>query len=188
MNNTYLKGIFEQFDTVTQNIKTSFGELNEAQLNWKSHPKEWSIGQCLDHLIVTNNQYSKTFHAFANGTKTPNFFEKRGWLSNFWAKELIKATLPKVNKKTKTFQVFEPTQSNIRNTIVTDFVKENERFKSLILDMDNLNHQTTIMSSPVSKLIVYSLKNACIILANHEERHYNQAMNMMSHHKFPKSK
>ena len=63
----------------------------------------------------------------------------------------------------------------------------NEDFKKTILKIDHLNHDKTIMSSPVSNMVVYSLKNACTILANHEERHYNQAMNVMNLKEFPKT-
>ena len=38
-------------------INNDFGELNEEQLNQKPSPDKWSIGECIDHLIVSHNQY-----------------------------------------------------------------------------------------------------------------------------------
>lgn len=31
--------------------------LTSQELNWKSHPGEWSVGQCIDHLLVSNTVY-----------------------------------------------------------------------------------------------------------------------------------
>jgi uncharacterized damage-inducible protein DinB len=69
MNNPFLKDIFAQLDIVSEQVKQNFIDLDESQLNWKPNEKSWSIGQCLDHLIVTNNQYSKIFKDFSSGQK-----------------------------------------------------------------------------------------------------------------------
>jgi hypothetical protein len=110
-----------------------------------------------------------------------------GLLSGVWASFLKKATLPNPTQKTKTFEVFEPSKSEIPSDIARVFLNENERFKDLIRNLDKLNLEKTMMSSPVSNMIVYSLKDALIILANHEERHFNQAMNVMNQPAFPKN-
>src|SRR5262245_13808574 len=31
--------------------------LSVDQLNWRRHPSEWSVGQCLDHLRAASEQY-----------------------------------------------------------------------------------------------------------------------------------
>lgn len=187
MNNPFLKDIFAQLDIVSEQVKQNFIDLDESQLNWKPNEKSWSIGQCLDHLIVTNNQYSKIFKDFSSGQKKVNIFERMGLLSGVWASFLKKATLPNPTQKTKTFEVFEPSKSEIPSDIARVFLNENERFKDLIRNLDKLNLEKTMMSSPVSNMIVYSLKDALIILANHEERHFNQAMNVMNQPAFPKN-
>lgn len=33
--------------------------LSESALNWQPTPKSWSIGQCLDHLVIMNRMYAK---------------------------------------------------------------------------------------------------------------------------------
>lgn len=32
-------------------------ELTPEQLNWRPHPGQWSIGQCLEHLDIANEAY-----------------------------------------------------------------------------------------------------------------------------------
>lgn len=186
MNNPFLEDVIAQMTKVSEAVQHEFGDLNEAQLNWKPNAKSWSVGQCLDHIIVSNRLYTKIFNGFINGTKTPNFFEKMGLFSGLFAKMLKRVTGPQPTQKIKTAHVFEPTQSEISPDIVANFLKMNEDFKALILGLDKLNLEKTIMSSPVSDMIVYSVKDACIILGNHEERHLNQARNIMKLEAFPK--
>ena len=188
MKNPFLKEIISQLDKVSEKVNTNFGHLNITQLNWKPDSNDWSIGQCLDHLIVTNHQYFPIFESFANGTKRQNIFERMGLLSSVWANLLKKATQPESKRKVKTASAFEPSESAVSDSIIEDFLKMNEVLKAIVIKMDSLHLEKIIMSSPISNLIVYSLKDACIILAKHEERHFNQAMEIMKLAAFPKSK
>ena len=38
-----------------------FKILSESQINWKPSLGNWSIAECVDHLIVTNKLYLKEF-------------------------------------------------------------------------------------------------------------------------------
>src|SRR2546429_2934737 len=38
-------------------------DLTEAQLNWKPSPEQWSIAQCLEHLVVATKGFEKYFTA-----------------------------------------------------------------------------------------------------------------------------
>ena len=39
---------------VADETRRAFGQLSAEQVNWKPSEAEWSIGQCLDHLIISN--------------------------------------------------------------------------------------------------------------------------------------
>ena len=38
-------------------VKIEFSNIRLEQLNWKPSPDQWSIGQCLDHLLVFDSSY-----------------------------------------------------------------------------------------------------------------------------------
>ena len=40
-----------------ERAKKSFTHLSDPQLNWKSHPDSWSVGECLSHLANSNGLY-----------------------------------------------------------------------------------------------------------------------------------
>ena len=46
-------------DAADRRAQALAGSLTAAQLNWRADAASWSIGQCLDHLRVTNEVYVK---------------------------------------------------------------------------------------------------------------------------------
>ena len=42
---------------VVDETTRTFGQLSADQLNWKPSKEEWSIGQCFDHLIISNRPF-----------------------------------------------------------------------------------------------------------------------------------
>ncbi len=36
------------------NATEQFSGLSENQINWKPSEEKWSIGECIDHLVVTH--------------------------------------------------------------------------------------------------------------------------------------
>ena len=71
MKTSKLQPLLERIDAVTSAAKDEFCALSATQLNWKPHPESWSIGQCLDHLITTNNTYFPMLEQIAQGKRKP---------------------------------------------------------------------------------------------------------------------
>ena len=185
MENVYLVKILETLDRMTVEYEKEIGPLNSEQLNWKPAPEEWSVGQCVDHIITANQLYFPIFESLLNGTKPFNFWEKVPLLPFFFGKLLIKVTEPEINKKNKTVPVFEPSKSDIPDDILNTFFENQKQLIDWIKRSDVLDHKKTIVTSPATKFITYNLHDVCIILSGHEERHLNQARNVMKMNSFP---
>jgi hypothetical protein len=54
---------------VAAEVDRTFGGLSARQVNWKATEAEWSIGQCFDHLAVSNRAYFPIFEASSQGRK-----------------------------------------------------------------------------------------------------------------------
>src|SRR5690348_13447814 len=44
-------------DAADERARALAATLSMEQLNWKPEPHAWSVGQCLDHLCVSNETY-----------------------------------------------------------------------------------------------------------------------------------
>lgn len=181
-----IENTIAEFDKVTAEAKSLFGNLSTDQLNWKPSAEKWSIAQCLDHLIVSNSTYYPQFDEVASGKHKNSFYQNIKFISKFFGDYLIKETGAVVAKPMQSPAAFVPSQSEIAGTIVLDFEKHQQKFSATIQQLEKIDLEKTIISSPALKIITYSLSNVLTIFVGHEQRHLTQAKNVLKHESFPK--
>jgi uncharacterized damage-inducible protein DinB len=174
-----------EFDKVTGEVKVLFGNLSFEQLNWKPAPEKWSIAQCLDHLIVSNQTYYPQLKEVISGNHRNSPYQSMKFVSRFFGSYLIKETGQVVSKPMKHPGAFTPSQSELTCSIVSDFAKHQHEFTSYVMQLEKADLENTVISSPALKIITYNLKDLLTILVGHEQRHLIQAKKVLNHPKFP---
>lgn len=164
-----------QIDQITGDFKQSFGDLTAEQLNWQPNQGRWSVAQNIEHLIVLNSTYFPVVDNIRKGTYKVPFVGKLNFMASFFGKLILKAVQPEAKRKTKTFPVWEPSQSNIGHDILDRFARHQEDLKKLIEGCSDLLEKKTVISSPANRNIVYTLETAFDIIIAHERRHLKQA-------------
>jgi uncharacterized damage-inducible protein DinB len=166
-------------DKITEQSLTSFGSLTPDQLNWKPDTNTWSIAQNLDHLIVVNETYFPVLSSLKEGTYKLPFIAKFGFMVSFLGDTVLKAVQPDRKKKMKTFPIWEPGMSHFGDDILKRFENHQRELKQEIQDSKELIEKNTIISSPANKNIVYRLATAFEIIVAHEQRHLEQAKEVL---------
>jgi len=166
-------------------VKKEFSGISLEQLNWKPAPESWSIGQCMDHLIVTDCLYFPAFKKIAE-----NKFEMTSWqrwspFGGLFGKLLVSQLQENAKRKVNTSKIFYPSASQIDAGIMDRFHKHLDSLLEYIGAFHNTDLDKTYIYSPVSKFITYSLRHAVTILVQHEHRHINQALRVKSKEEFP---
>lgn len=183
---TGLQKAIADITAVTNEVKVYFGHLSTAQLNWKPATDRWSIAQCLDHLIVSNKTYHPQLNSIIDGAYTKSFYQRVKPISNFFGAWLVKEAGPIVGKPIKNPVAFSPSQSDLPATIITDFEKYQLEFMNLLRQLEKIDLDNTVISSPAAGFITYNLSHLLAILAGHEQRHLTQAKNVINHPHFPR--
>lgn len=168
-----------QLDENTAKFKEAFGHLSAEELNLKLNAQTWSVGQVIDHLIVTNESYYPVVKSVRDGSYKVPFTGKFGFMVNFFGNFILKAVQPDNKKKIKTFPVWEPHQSNIPADIVARFEKHQTELKQFVKDNADLVEKGALISSPANRNIVYKVEALFDILVAHEKRHFEQARGIM---------
>ena len=168
-----------ELDAVTAAFQAEFGGLSQAQMNQKPNPEEWSIAQNIDHLITINNTYPPVIQSVRDGSYKLPFIGKIGFLVRFLGSMILKGVGPGREKKIKTFEIWEPSQSEIPEGILDKFAAEQEKIKSMMSESVDLLEKGTVISSPASNKIVYKLETAFQIIVDHEKRHLAQAREVL---------
>lgn len=175
-----MKNWITKLDSVTEQAKMLFGALTNEQLNWKPNPTTWSIAQNLDHLIVVNETYYPVLAFLKEGTYSTPFIAKIGFIVSFLGKTVLAAVQPDRQKKMKTFPIWEPSVSQIEGDVLKKFESHQQELKQQIEDAKELVDKGTIISSPANRNIVYKLETAFDIIVSHEQRHLEQAKEVLA--------
>jgi DinB superfamily len=170
---------------VADETKRAFGQLSADQINWKPSQEEWSIGQCLDHLIISNRPYLAIIEEILEGRRRQRAWERMPLLPWFFGKFLIKTLRADSGRKVTARPAFYPSANHIPVGIVASFVEQQDRLLHLIGTTRGLDLNDITITSPVVHLMTYSLMDAYRIIVVHEQNHFVQARGVMESHGFP---
>jgi hypothetical protein len=168
-------------------VESVFGSLSPTQLNWKPAADQWSIAQCLDHLLSTSQPYLRVIEEVRNGTRKQTLWQSMPILPGLFGKLLINAVSPTTARKLKAPAKFQPAASNLDPDIVRTFVDAQKRLAQQMTTVEKFELNRIVISSPVASFVTYSLLDAYKVLANHAERHIQQAKRVLNSSEFPKS-
>ena len=168
----------QEIERVTAEVNRGFGSLSPTQLNWKPAADRWSIGECIEHLMTANGRYSPVVEAILAGQYSKPLLGRIPGYPAMCGRMLINAVSPQTTRKVKTMAVFEPARSTVDAEEVARFSEHQGRLVKLIRKSEQLDLRKTIVASPATSMIVYSLLDAWRLIAAHEVRHLGQARNV----------
>jgi hypothetical protein len=180
-----LPQIYAEAEAIAVDAQQLFGRLHAPQINWQPHAAAWSVGQCLEHLIVTNREFFPLFDQLLKGEYRATWWQRIPALPGLFGRLMIKALVPGVSRKFKAPPRFQPTASHVEPQIVNRFLAHQQDVIAKMRATEKLEPARIIITSPVSKLVVYSLLDAYRILVVHERRHFAQAQRVMTMNGFP---
>ncbi len=180
-----LDSLINQASAIANDARQVFGGLSTSQLNWKPSPERWSVAQCFDHLITSNSGYLPIVEDVLKGQKKSSVWQKLPVLPGLWGKLLIKSLDPSSTRKLKAPKRFEPAQSDVRGTIVEDFVAQQAKIIEGMKATANLDLERIVITSPAASFVAYSLMDAYRIIVVHEQRHFQQAQRVTAESGFP---
>ena len=167
-----------EIERVTAAVKREFGSFSAQQLNWKPAPNRWSIGECLEHLIQTNGWYFGIVEPILAGQYSKPLAGRIPGYPGLLGRILINAVSPQEARKTETMAVFEPARRTVDTDEIARFTEQQSKLVELIRRSERLDLKRTIIASPATSTIVYSLLDAWRLIAAHEMRHLGQARNV----------
>lgn len=177
--------ITSEMQKVADDASVSFASLSESQLNWKPAEKSWSVGQCLDHVIKTNQAFDPEFERIASGNRKNSFWENWSPFSGMGGRFLIKAVSEDSKKAKAPSKAIVP-PSEIEGDIVNKFVENISDVNRKVEACSGVDRQKTVVTSPFLAVFTYKFDDALTVLVEHSKRHIRQAKRVMETEGFPK--
>lgn len=168
-----------------EKVENQLSGISPAQLNWKPSSEQWSIGECLDHLFISDREYFDNLQKISDGSYKMSFWEKYSPMTSLWGKELKDRLGETVKKKMEAPKKLTPAKSDKPDGFVKLYLNNLDVFLSLIAACKHADLDRTIITSPTIKIATYSLRDSFEFLITHEHRHINQAIRVKSYPGFP---
>ena len=180
-----LPAVINAANNVASEARTTFGHLTPSQLNWKPSAERWSVAQCFDHLLTSNKGYLPIIDNVLAGYKR-TFWQSMPVLPGLMGKLLVKSMDPASTRKVKAPKRFQPAQSDIRGSVINDFIDLQKQLVDKMKATEHLELEKIVITSPVAGVVVYSLMDAYRLIVVHEQRHLQQAKRVIEETGFPR--
>jgi uncharacterized damage-inducible protein DinB len=186
MDEVFIRSLLQKGREAKEKVNSELSGTSLMQLNWKPLPGSWSIGQCLDHLVVSESSYFSILKKVIDGTYKMNFWERHSPFSAICARILKDQLQEKVKRKLKAPKKFHPSRSELKMEVIERYHQNLDGFLELISNCQKIDIDKIILTSPAIRIVTYSLRDALYFLIQHEHRHINQAIRVKSNENFPR--
>ncbi len=185
VTNFSLTDVLAEAEAISNNAQVIFGRLTVEQINWKPNVESWSVGQCFDHLIITNRGYFPQLDQIIRGEKRTTLWQRLPFLPGFWGRLLINMLNPNSTRRVNAPKLLQPSSSKIDPQIIGRFAAHQIEVIDKMKATAGMDLDQVIISSPALKIMTFSLYDAYRIIVVHEGRHFKQAQRVMEAFGFP---
>lgn len=171
-------------------IRKKMVYLNENQRSWKSNENSWSINEICAHL----NEYAKFYHTtlLRRIEKTRFRQPRETFISSPLGRSAWQSmklgNAKNVKRKFNSQRAYNPAID--KNLLTGNEIVELENGQMELLEIieksETVNLRKVKVPISISKIIRFRLGDALMFVVYHNERHVQQALNVMANPKFPK--
>lgn len=177
--------IISELEEIGADAEQKFGRLSPEQINWRPSAEAWSVGQCFEHLIKTNELFFGELDKIAAGTRKNSFWENWSPLTGLGGRFLIKSLKSDKRKfKAPTQKIVPP--SNVDAGIIETFGRHQAELIDKINGTVNADRRKVVVTSPFAAVMTYSLTDGLTVIVEHEKRHFRQAERVCAAGGFPR--
>jgi hypothetical protein len=157
--------------------------LTPRQLNWTPSPGVWSVGQCLEHLYVTNEVYLGPMLTSLEA-RQPAVVQDitPGWLGRWFIRNFIEPSSKM--KRVRAPRKIRP-GAQIEPHILDRFLDSNHRARDLVLRARNYDVNRVRFRNPFIPVIRFTVGTGLEIISKHQRRHLLQAERIRESPEFP---
>ena len=163
--------------------------LTDAQFNWKPSPGQWSVAQCVKHLVLTGglaaaNQETAIAKLRGTGRRSDGPYTYRGMAAKM-GNMLMKSVEPPVQRKFKTAKKVFPAEHHDQGALVAEFARVHERLGANVDAAKGFDVGAVSVGLPVPLFRILLGQSLTFEIA-HARRHLWQAEQVRALPEFPK--
>lgn len=186
--------LIKEVETITQNnlkfISKRVTRLSPGQKSWRPNEYTWNLIEIFSHL----NEFSRFYHeAIQAKVARTRYTEPK---ENFMSSPLGKAgwgsmklgNAKNVKRKFNAPKAYNPTieKSILDENSIEQFQAYQTEWIAILEKVKTVNIRRVKIPISISKIVKFRLGDALLYVTYHNERHVQQAINLLAHPNFPK--
>lgn len=165
--------LVNELDAADQRAKELVAGLTLAQLNSPPKPGAWSVGQCLEHLAMTNEVYVAPITESLAGQPVRVVPEIRlGWFARWFIRSFVDPSPESKNARAPK-KIVPGTQVDF--SVVDRFARSNEVVQKVVRSAGAHDVNRIRFKNPFLPLLRFTVGAGLQIVAKHQGRHLLQA-------------
>jgi len=170
-------------DDADRRARAVAGSLTAAQLNWRADAASWSIGQCLDHLLVSSEVYLPPISLALDGRAASPVDEiTPGLVGRFFIRTFIEPSTQRLRGRAP--GKIRPAK-DVAPDILDRFLRSNDLARALVRRASAYDVNRIRFVNPFVPLLRFNVATGIEVLWRHQHRHLLQAERVRQAETFP---
>ncbi len=162
-----------ELDASDRRAKELVAPLTVEQLNWQPADGGWSVGQCVEHLCITNEVYLPPITAALEGKSAASVDEiTPGWFARWFLRSYIEPS--PASKRAPAPKKIVP-GSRVERSVLDRFLSSSQAAREVISRAGAFNVNRVRFKNPLIPGIRFTVGAGLLIVSGHERRHLLQA-------------
>jgi len=177
--------LISELDDSDHRAKELAGRLTVEQLNWRTAPGTWSVGQCLEHLCITNEVYLPSISAALADKHIAVVPEiTPGWFARWFIRSFIEPSSQ--TKRAPAPKKIAPGPT-VESSVLDRFLSANQSARDLIRRTAAYDPNRIRFKNPFIRGLRFTVGTGLEIICGHERRHLLQAERVRQSPNFPQA-
>ncbi|MCI0448549.1 MAG: DinB family protein [Chlorobi bacterium] len=176
---TVLPKELEQLASEFRSMKKIAGDfltkVRENEFNKRPPDNGWSIAECIDHLIVTGDDYCNKFEEALAILEQKNRRYTKEMKYNWFVRKFITNVEPPVKRKLKAPAKWRPATNIDKAKATAAYLQLQDRWVDLINQSAEWDTTKTRLLSPAVDWIKFTAFEILGVNSAHQRRHFDQA-------------
>jgi hypothetical protein len=172
-----------ELDVADQRADSLAKTLSAEQLNWRPRPDVWSVGQCLQHLWLSNEVYLPAISTSLKGRQRARVQEiTPGWFGRWFIRNYVEASSE--SRRTRAPRKIEPDEQ-VESSILESFLRSNQIAREIICRASDYDVNRIRFKNPFIPALRFTAGTGLEIVSKHQSRHLLQAERVRQRADFP---
>jgi len=176
--------IIAAFNDADVRARTLAADLTAEQLNWPPSPGAWSVGQCIEHLAIGNDQYLPAIEQALDQRRPDHSVDEIVLrpLSRWFLETYIEPS--ETTRRAKAPRKISPSPT-VRPGVLDRFLRGNEHARQVVRRAGSFDVNRIRFKNPFVPFVRFTIGTGLELLSRHERRHLLQAERVKAAPGFP---